>query len=82
MSKNPNTNITIVGHTDITYTRAYNMKLSERRANAVKSYLVKKNVDAKRITIEFYGPDKPIADNNTIDGRARNRRAEMTIVVK
>ena len=82
LTKNPNATVTIVGHTDITYTHAYNMQLSKRRAESVKNYFVKKNIDAKRINTEYYGPDKPIADNKTVDGRARNRRSEMTIVVK
>jgi outer membrane protein OmpA-like peptidoglycan-associated protein len=82
MAKNPNATVKVVGHTDITYTHAYNMQLSKRRAQAIKDYLVKKNVDAKRIATEGYGPDKPIADNNTVDGRARNRRSEITIVIK
>jgi OOP family OmpA-OmpF porin len=82
LTKNPNASVTVVGHTDITYTHAYNMQLSKRRAEAVKNYLVQKNVDAKRITTEYYGPDRPIADNNTVDGRSRNRRSEITIVIK
>ena len=82
LAKNPNATVKVVGHTDITYTHAYNMQLSKRRAESVKSYLVKKNVDAKRIITEWYGPDKPIDDNNSVTGRSRNRRSEMTIVIK
>jgi outer membrane protein OmpA-like peptidoglycan-associated protein len=82
LSKNPNANVTVAGHTDNTYTRAYNIQLSKRRAEAVKNYLVHKNIDAKRISIEYYGYDKPLADNKTAEGRARNRRSEVTIVIK
>ena len=82
MSKNPNASVTIAGHTDITYTRAYNMQLSKRRAESVKNYLVSKGVDAKRITTEYFGPDRPIADNNTVSGRTLNRRSEMKVVIK
>jgi outer membrane protein OmpA-like peptidoglycan-associated protein len=82
LSKNPNANVTVAGHTDNTYTRAYNIQLSKRRAEAVKNYLVQKNIDAQRISIEYYGFDKPIADNNTVQGRSKNRRSEVTIVIK
>jgi len=56
--------------------------LSRNRSNAVKAYLVKKGVAASRITAKFYGPDKPIADNTTEEGRQRNRRVEMTVIFK
>jgi len=82
LAKTPNATVTVVGHTDITYTRAYNIQLSKRRAESVKNYFVQKNIDAKRIATEYYGPDKPIADNKTVDGRSRNRRSEITIVIK
>jgi outer membrane protein OmpA-like peptidoglycan-associated protein len=82
LSKNPNAVVTVAGHTDNTYTRAYNIQLSKRRAEAVKNYFVQKNIDAQRISIEYYGFDKPIADNKTVAGRARNRRSEVTIVIK
>jgi outer membrane protein OmpA-like peptidoglycan-associated protein len=82
LTKNPNANVTVAGHTDNTYTRAYNIQLSKRRAEAVKNYFVQKNIDAQRISIEYYGFDKPIADNKTVEGRARNRRSETTIVIK
>jgi outer membrane protein OmpA-like peptidoglycan-associated protein len=82
LSKNPNATVTVAGHTDNTYTRAYNIQLSKRRAEAVKNYFVQKNIDAKRISIEYYGFDRPIADNNTLEGRSKNRRSETTIVIK
>jgi outer membrane protein OmpA-like peptidoglycan-associated protein len=71
--------IEIGGHTDSTGSREYNLDLSRRRARAVKDYLVGKGISDKRITTRGYGPDKPIADNETKDGRARNRRIEFVI---
>ncbi|HVN83246.1 MAG TPA: OmpA family protein [Candidatus Binatia bacterium] len=67
------------GHTDSRGTDAYNEKLSLRRANAVRDYLVKGGIDANRISIEGYGESRPVADNKTDDGRAQNRRVELRI---
>jgi len=71
--------IEIGGHTDSTGSREYNLDLSRRRARSVKEYLVGKGVSEKRVTTRGYGPDKPIADNETKEGRARNRRIEFVI---
>ncbi|MBO4790317.1 MAG: OmpA family protein [Oxalobacter sp.] len=71
--------IVCVGHTDSTGTVAYNQKLSERRANAVKSYLVSQGVDGEKIVTEGKGELQPIADNSTREGRAKNRRVEITV---
>ena len=65
----------IGGHTDSTASDAYNLKLSQRRADAVKSLLTSRfGIDASRLTAVGYGESKPIADNSTADGRAQNRR--------
>jgi outer membrane protein OmpA-like peptidoglycan-associated protein len=72
--------IQIAGHTDSTGAHAYNMKLSEQRAASVKSYLASRGVPAKRMQTVGAGPDYPIADNATPEGRAENRRVEITIV--
>jgi outer membrane protein OmpA-like peptidoglycan-associated protein len=72
--------IQIAGHTDSTGTHAYNMKLSDQRAGSVKSYLAGRGVPAKRMQTVGAGPDYPIADNATPEGRADNRRVEITIV--
>lgn len=69
-----------VGHTDATGPDAYNQKLSERRAAAVKAYLVSKGVDAKRIYTEGKGEASPVATNSTRAGRAKNRRVEVEVV--
>lgn len=79
MKENEGKRVTLSGHTDSIGTAAYNQKLSERRANAVKAYLVKKGVAASRITAQGFGETKPIADNKTRQGRAKNRRVEIRV---
>ena len=74
---NPEVEVAIHGHTDNVGGAKYNMQLSIGRAEAVKTYLASKGVDAKRITTKGYGFTKPIADNATSDGRAKNRRIEF-----
>jgi len=80
LQNNPQTNILIVGHTDNTGTDAHNMDLSIRRAQSVKSYIAAGNVASSRLTTTGKGEVEPIADNNTVDGRAQNRRVEIVIV--
>ena len=80
LKMNPEINVKIDGHTDNIGTSMYNMKLSERRANAVMEYFVSKGVDAKRLTIKGFGLTRPAASNDTKKGRAKNRRVELTIV--
>ncbi|MGB6009154.1 outer membrane protein OmpA [Castellaniella sp.] len=72
--------IIAVGHTDSIGTEAYNQKLSERRANSVKQYLVSKGVPADRVYAEGKGELQPVASNKTREGRAQNRRVEIEIV--
>lgn len=72
--------IVAVGHTDWIGTDKYNQKLSERRANAVKAYLVSKGVPANKIFTEGKGKKQPIASNKTREGRAKNRRVEVEVV--
>lgn len=69
-----------VGHTDSVGSDAYNQKLSLARANAVKSYLVSKGLDANRIRAEGKGESQPVADNATAEGRAKNRRVDIEVV--
>tara|TARA_R110000822_G_scaffold244860_8_gene373526 strand:+ start:11367 stop:12503 length:1137 start_codon:yes stop_codon:yes gene_type:complete len=76
-SSHSNLVVQIDGHTDAIGSPGYNMALSERRANSVKQYLVRKGVDANRIRTQAYGLTKPIATNDTDAGRALNRRAEV-----
>jgi len=74
---NPGLRVTVEGHTDSVGSAAYNQKLSERRAQAVKRYLVRQGIDPSRITTEGYGKSRPIASNETEEGRAQNRRADI-----
>ncbi|MEW6445817.1 MAG: OmpA family protein [Pseudomonadota bacterium] len=71
--------IRVVGHTDSIGTDAYNQKLSERRAKTVSDYLVSKGVPAAKIKASGMGETKPVADNKTKAGRAKNRRVEVTV---
>jgi OOP family OmpA-OmpF porin len=79
LKENPNRGADLEGHTDSIGTDQYNQKLSERRAGAVRDYLVKKGVDSKRLATRGFGESKPIADNKTKDGRAKNRRVEVKV---
>ncbi|RJG05236.1 OmpA family protein [Noviherbaspirillum cavernae] len=72
--------IIAVGHTDSVGTDAYNQKLSVRRAEAVKAYLVSKGIEANRVYTEGKGEKQPVADNKTAAGRAKNRRVEIEVV--
>ena len=72
--------IIAVGHTDSVGTDAYNQKLSLRRSQAVKAYLVSKGIDKTRIYTEGKGEKQPVADNSTSEGRAKNRRVEIEVV--
>ncbi|WP_103018695.1 outer membrane protein OmpA [Alicycliphilus denitrificans] len=72
--------IIAVGHTDSIGTDAYNQKLSVRRAEAVKAYLVSKGIEKNRVYTEGKGEKQPIADNKTKEGRAKNRRVEIEVV--
>lgn len=80
LKNNPETDILIVGHTDSSGPDAHNNRLSNRRANSVKSYAVSQGIPSNRLTIEGKGESEPIADNTTEAGRADNRRVEIVIV--
>ena len=72
--------IIAVGHTDSIGTDAYNQRLSVRRAEAVKAYLVSKGIEKNRVYTEGKGEKQPVADNKTAEGRAKNRRVEIEVV--
>ena len=72
--------IIAVGHTDAVGSDAYNQKLSVRRAEAVKAYLVSKGIEKNRVYTEGKGEKQPVADNKTAEGRAKNRRVEIEVV--
>jgi OOP family OmpA-OmpF porin len=69
-----------IGHADEIGSDAYNMKLSVRRAEAVKAYLVSKSIEANRVYTEGKGKRQPIASNKTKEGRAKNRRVEIEVI--
>lgn len=71
--------IEVVGHTDSTGNRAHNMDLSQRRAQSVANYLTGQGVDPSRVSTRGVGPDQPVASNASADGRAQNRRVEVTL---
>ena len=80
MNQYPQTSTTVEGHTDSVGTDAYNQKLSERRANAVREVLVNQyGVGAERVGSVGYGESRPVADNATEAGRAVNRRVEAEV---
>jgi OOP family OmpA-OmpF porin len=69
-----------IGHADSIGSDAYNQKLSVRRAESVKAYLVSKGIEANRIYTEGKGEKQPVADNKTREGRAKNRRVEIEVI--
>lgn len=79
LKENPSYKVNIDGHTDNTGKADKNQTLSEQRAASVKTYLVSKGIDESRLASAGYGQDKPVADNKTAAGRAKNRRVEMTL---
>ena len=80
LMKKPSWKLEITGHTDNAGDDASNLILSKKRAEAVKTYLSSKGIDIGRFVIQYYGETKPIADNSTSEGRAKNRRVEMKVV--
>ncbi len=72
--------IIAVGHTDSVGGDAYNQKLSVKRSEAVKAYLVSKGIEKNRVYTEGKGEKQPVADNKTNEGRAKNRRVEIEVV--
>lgn len=75
----PETRISVAGYTDSTGTQDYNQRLSERRAAAVGDYLVQGGVESQRLSRVGYGESRPVASNDTQQGRAQNRRVEITV---
>jgi OOP family OmpA-OmpF porin len=72
--------VEVIGHTDNAGSRAGNLSLSQARAEAVKTYVAARGIAADSIAVSGEGPDRPVADNRTPDGRARNRRIEFKVV--
>ena len=80
MRKLEGVKVEVIGHTDNAGSRAGNLSLSQARAEAVKSYLVGKGIAAESIAVSGEGPDRPVADNRTPEGKARNRRIEFKVI--
>ncbi len=80
LKNNPTLRIELGGHTDNVGADAANMTLSDQRAKAVRDHLIAQGIDATRITAKGYGETKPVATNDTEDGRAQNRRTEVTVL--
>ena len=79
LKENPDMSVEVQGHTDNIGSDEYNQKLSVRRATTVRDYLVSKGISASRLTIVGYGETRPVADNSTAVGRAKNRRVEFMV---
>ncbi|ANF58015.1 OmpA family protein [Halotalea alkalilenta] len=77
LSANPNVSVRVEGHTDSVGTAAYNQRLSKQRADSVAEYLSTQGVDSARLTTEGFGFTRPVASNDTAEGRAQNRRVEI-----
>jgi len=75
----PDANFEVAGHTDSAGSLELNLRLSEARAQAVTDYLIKLGLDSSQFSSKGYGPNQPIADNSTKEGRAQNRRIEFTL---
>ncbi len=82
LADNPTIKVEVGGHTDSQANDAFNLKLSQRRSESVRTYLIKRGIAADRMTAKGYGENVPLADNRTADGRAQNRRVEFVITRK
>lgn len=83
VKKYPGQKILIAGHTDSVGAAGYNKKLSQRRADAVKNYLIEEaDLDAKQLVTKGFGEDKPLASNDTAAGRQQNRRVELSVFMQ
>jgi OmpA-OmpF porin, OOP family len=78
----PNVLVEIGGHTDDVGSQAYNLMLSQQRAESVRQYLIGRGVDAGQLTAQGYGKSQPVSDNDSEEGRAQNRRVEFRIVLR
>ena len=80
LKSQPALRVTLEGYTDSTNTDAYNLDLSKRRAQAAVQWLTGRGISADRLTAQGFGKARPVADNNTAQGRALNRRVEIVAV--
>lgn len=80
LKRYPAQKVEVAGHTDSQGNAAYNRSLSQKRADAVRDYLIEQGVPAENLSARGYGEDSPLADNTTAEGRAQNRRVELHLV--
>lgn len=80
LGENPKIRVEVSGHTDNSGSADYNKQLSQKRALAVSTYLTQMGIDKNRIITHGYGPDKPVASNDSEDGRRQNRRIEFRLI--
>ena len=78
----PSMRVEIAGHTDALGTEAYNLRLSRERATSVRNFLIDLGVAASPLDVKGYGESKPVADNETDAGRARNRRVDFSVLTR
>lgn len=81
LKSNPTNTLVLSGHADKTGSEGYNIALSRNRAANVKAYLISQGVSAERIRIEYFGSSKPVDSNDTMEGRAKNRRVDVELLV-
>jgi len=80
LKENPNIKVEIAGHTDSLGSEKANQKISEKRAESAKKYIMDKfNISGERMMVKGYGSKKPIADDKTKEGRTKNRRVEFKV---
>ena len=80
LKSNPLLSLVISGHADITGSEGYNLSLSRKRAANIKAFIITQGVSSDRIKIEYFGSTKPVAPNDTIEGRMKNRRVDIDLV--
>jgi outer membrane protein OmpA-like peptidoglycan-associated protein len=80
LQQNPEMRVSVEGHTDASGGKVYNQSLSERRARMVANEVIEGGVAAARVSIRGYGSARPVANNATMQGRAKNRRVEIVVV--
>ncbi len=81
LQRHPNLRVEVQGHTDSVGSAQYNLGLSDRRAASVREYLISQGVNARNLTSRGYGQERPVASNDTDEGRARNRRVVLSFIV-
>jgi outer membrane protein OmpA-like peptidoglycan-associated protein len=79
IDQNPGSKITITGHTDATGSKSYNMNLGDKRASVVRNYFLGKGITTDKLNSISKGEGEPVAENNSAQGKAKNRRTEITI---